>query len=308
MNTEISRHLLGNQSSHASISPETLENMGKEASVLHMTTGLSLNDAVVKVSSSYPDFNSEQAKRVAEFANTATYLAMHDKNKTAGSAYSYPQFELADPGRIIQDLSDGARPTKVTEADLDYSRLPQKNTVSSEHADKMIDELFKTSGISEHNTSKDDALSDVMALKYTLESSRDLLRNSGENFDLMNKEASELYYSSVKTHLLEGNGFSDVVLAARSTGASPEKVASVMKEIVPRLLKEKVASPNSLRMAPGALEKVAHRVVNNQHPLVQYFSDIVSSEAEIRKVAVALDDTESQISRIDSFLKETLRG
>lgn len=308
MTTEISRHMLGGQSSHASVSPEALENMGKEASVLHLTTGLALNDAIVKLASLHPDFNSEQVKRVAEFANTATYLALHDKNKTAGSAHSYPQFELADPGRIIQDLSDGAKPTRITEADLDYSSLPEKNKVSSVYADSMIDELFKTASCEDEPVSKDDALREVMAAMYTLESSRDILRNSGESFNMMNKEASDNYYSSVKTHLLEGNSFSDVVFAARSVGAGHQKVAEVMAPVVRRLLKEKVASARSLMMPEGAMEKVAHRVINPAHPLVRSFSDIVSSQHEYEKVSMALDEVESQIDRIKDFLKETLRG
>mgnify|MGYP003353403588 CR=1 FL=1 len=71
-------------------------------------------EAVAKLASAVPDMNAEQVKRVCEYANTNVYLALHDKNKTAGAGSSYPQFELADPSRVIQDLSDGAKPTVIT--------------------------------------------------------------------------------------------------------------------------------------------------------------------------------------------------
>ena len=105
---------LSSTGQHAKLSPEALEMMGKQAANMFLDTGLSLNEAVVKIASEHHDINVEQLKRVAEFANTAVYLAKHDQSKTAGDSTSYPQFELADPARIVQDMSDGARPTVVT--------------------------------------------------------------------------------------------------------------------------------------------------------------------------------------------------
>ena len=309
MTTELSRHFLSDQGRHASVSPETLEQMGKEASVMHLEKGLSLNEGVAKLASAYPDFNAEQIKRVAEFANTATYLAIHDKNKTAGAGSSYPQFELADPARIIQDMSDGARPTTVTRTDLDYSRLPEKkDKVSSAYADSMLDELFKTASAPELNYSKESVINDVMAYKYTVESSFDILKNSLEDLDLTYKQASAEYYDSVKKHLLEGGSFADVVVASRSTGADFDKIAEETRPILVRLLSEKVASPESLRMATDGIQKVAHRVVNEAHPLVSTFSALVHTKGEMDKVAMALDDTEEQLERLENFIKELVRG
>lgn len=309
MTTELSRHLLGGQSTHSSVSPEALEQMGKEASVMYITKGLSLNEGIAKLAAQHSDFNAEQVKRVAEFANTATYLAIHDKNKTAGASSSYPQFELADPARIIQDLSDGARPVVSTRTDLDYSKLPESSTkVSSAYADSVIDELFKTASGEDLSYSPESVINDVMAYKYTVESSLSLLKNSAEEFDLMHKSASAEYYDSVKKHLLEGGSFSDVMIAARATGASQEKIAEASKDTVSRLLKEKVASADFLRHGVAGIEKVAHRVINEQHPLVSSFAAMVFAREEMNKLAFALEDTEAQLERLNDFIKELVRG
>lgn len=309
MVTEISRHFLSNQGSHASVSPETLEQMGKEASVMYLTKGLSLSEGIAKLAGAYPDFNAEQVKRVVEFANTATYLALHDKDKTAGAESSYPQFELADPARVIQDLSDGARPTTATRTDLDYSKLPEKKEkVSSANADAMMDELFKTASPGELNYSKESVINDVMAYKYTVESAVDLLKNSAEKFDMMYKQASIEYYDNVKQHLLEGGSFADVVVASRSMGADLDKIAEETRPIVVRLLTEKVASVAALKAGTDGIEKVAHRVVNEQHPLVTNFAAMLFAKEELDKVAMALDDTEDQLERLNEFVKELVRG
>lgn len=287
---------------HASISAESLELMGKQAANLFLDTGLSLNEAVVKVASVHPNINPEQIKRVIEFANTATYLAKHDQSKNSGSDSSYPQFDLADPGRVIQDMSDGARPTVVTKTDIDYGRQPLKKT-SSAMSDAMLEDMFKVEQI-EPEYSKDTLIQEVMDTKSDLVQLKENLEHSAEKlaFDIESSIAD--YYNVMRDHLLDGGSFADILAAARSTGVSHEKVASVLQPFVVQLLSDKVVPPQVLKMGADGLDKVAHRVVNTAHPLVQSFSAIMMLNDELEKVAAGLESVEDQIGKVRSYIKE----
>jgi hypothetical protein len=287
---------------HASISAESLELMGKQAANLFLDTGLSLNEAVVKVASVHPNINPEQIKRVIEFANTATYLAKHDQNKNSGSDSSYPQFELADPGRVVQDMSDGARPTVVTKTDIDYGRQPLKK-VSSVAADSLLEDMFKVDQL-EPTYSKDTLIQEVMDTKSDLIQLKENLEHSAEKlaFDIESSIAD--YYDVMKNHLLDGGSFADVLAAARSTGMSQEKVAGVLHPFVVQLISDNVVPPQVLKMGADGLDKVAHRVVNTAHPLVQSFSAIMMLNDELEKVATGLESVEDQIGKVRSYIKE----
>lgn len=302
---------LASTPTHATISPEVLEMMGKQAANMFLDSGLSLNEAVVKLASEHNDINHEQLKRVAEYANTATYLARHDQSKTAGDNSSYPQFELADPARIIQDMSDGARPTVVTPTDLDYGKQPEKKEkVSSAYSEELLADMFDTKGATlreELGFTKEAAFNEVMETKDTLISLRSHLRSVGEQYDMMNKEASEEFYQMSKNHLLDDGSFADVLAAARSSGAPAVKIGSALKPHIERLLKEKVSTIKQLR-AQNDLSKVAHRMVDETHPMVSSFRAILATDAEIEKVAAGLEEVETQLKEVNAFIKETLRA
>lgn len=300
---------LSSSSRHAKLSPEALEMMGKQAANMFLDTGLSLNEAISKLAGEHNDINPDQVKRVSEFANTAVYLAKHDQSKTAGDSSSYPQFELADPARILQDLTDGARPTVVTKTDLDYSRQPEKTEkVSSAEAERLFVEMFNTKEAearADLDFSVDSAANEIMSAKESLTALRDHLSHSGEHFDLMMKEAQEEFYDLAKRHLMEGNSFAEVMSAARSAGVAETKVASVMKPVVERLLREKVASANRLKNDADGFSKIAHRIVNEEHPMVTSFRTILTAEAEVEKIASGLQDVEVELEKINGFIRET---
>jgi len=311
MADELSNFLMSG-TRHAKLSPESLEMMGKQAANMFLNDGVSLNDAIAKLAGAHADINQEQVKRVCEFANTAVYLAKHDTSKTAGAESSYPQFPLADPSRIIQDLSDGARPTVATKTDIEYSKHPNKyEKVASAKADSLLSEMFgyeekvKTAS---PDYSKATGETEVMEAKHSLMGLKDHLERTGERFDLMLKEAQESYYDTVKRHLLDGNDFADVMVAARSSGLEDSKVAGVMKPLIERLLTEKVASEKSLMQGVRKLEKVAHRVINEEHPLVTGFREVVSLEGEITKVSTGLGQVDAELKGVDSLIREQLRA
>ena len=306
MSSELST-LLASKSHHAKISPEGLELLGKEAANMFLSKGISLNEGVAKLAGAYPDINHEQIKRICEFANTDVYLAKHDKSKTAGADASYPQFQLADAARVIQDMSDGARPTVVTPTDADYGQQPLKKTkVSSTRSDELLEELF---GMKEARTrevltfTKESAVREVTDARDVLIGLRDTLSSSGETVDLAYKEASAGYYETVKRHLLNGNGFEDVLIAARSSGVDKEKISHTLFPVVTQLLKEKVSTADVLKEAVKGMDKVAHRVINEDHPLVTLFKTVIALDGEIDKIASGLEQTEGELKKVNGFIR-----
>lgn len=307
MNIELSRHLLSNQG-NAKISAESLELMGKEAANHFLDRGIPLNESIAKLAGAHTDFNAEHIKRVVEYANTSVYLAIHDKNKTAGAASSYPQFDLADSSRIIQDLSDGAKPTIVTKTDVDYGTQPsRKQKLSGADADAILDAAFATSS-NELPYSRDSVLNTLMSTKYDLEAMKDSLCTSLESLSNFSKEASEGYYSAVKEHILNGGDFSEVYAVSNSVSDRTEKVKEAAQTVVGRLIKEKVASVESLKVSQDKLQKVAHRVVNGEHPVFVSLGALLSYNEELEKVAVAIDSVDAELKRVTSFIKENFNA
>lgn len=301
---------LVNEHQQGTVSPERLELMGKEAANLLMHEGVSLNESIAKLAGAEADINPEHVKRICEFANNAVYLAKHDQNKTAGASASYPRFTLADPNHVIQDLSDGARPKNLTPTDVDYGRLPErKEKVSSAESDDALAELFgmKTAEAMPE-FSRESGVEDVMGAKSALIGLRDNLSNSAERFDLLRQEASENYYDSVKRHLLDGGGFEDVLHAAKSSGAPEGEVSRTLQPFVVRLLKEKVSSASALRCGVLGIEKVAHRVLNPEHPFVATFGALLSFDGELEKIATALEDIDARMSDVNAVIQEQCRG
>ncbi len=303
MSDELTNYLM-NGERHASLSAESLELMGKQAANRLLNDGIPLNETIVKLAGEHQDINGEQVRRVVEFANNAVYLAMHDSNKTAGANSSYPQFEIADPARILQDLSDGARPTVTTKVDVEYSKLPEKKA-DVELRDDVIERVF---GFNPDKLASDSSatspINQVVDAKGSLNSLRENLEHHGEQFTMALKQAQDEYYDLTKNYLLEGGSFADVIVAARSSGADKSKIAYVFQPIIARLLKEKVASPVRLQLMTEQLEKVAHRVVNEKHPLVSTFKSIVALESEIDKIATSLSDIDTQLDKVNNFIKE----
>jgi hypothetical protein len=298
---------LVNEKRHASLSPEALELMGKEAANMFLDSKVPLNEGIAKLAGQHTDINHEQVKRVAEFANNAVYLAFHEKNKVAGANSSYPSFLLADPSLIIQDLSDGARPTVVTRTDIDYGNQPVKKEKFSSAEEGAFAEMFKAASAPMPDFSFDTGVAGVMDAKSQLVGLKQHLETTAERFDLLRKEAAAEYYDMVKRHLLEGGGFEDVMVSARASGVPEEMVGEAMKPFVVDLIKEKVASPERLKTGIRNLEKVAHRVLNPDHPFVTVFGAMLALDDEIEKCATGLKQVDEQLEIVNDFIKEQLR-
>lgn len=309
MNDDLSS-LLADGHRYAKISPEMLEVFGKQAANMYLDEGVALNEAVVKIASAHDDISPEQVKRIAEFANTATYLALHDKNKTSGAKTSYPQFELADPSRVIQDMSDGARPTVVTQVDREYGMQPLKEKNSSVN-DPREDALAEMFGVTKEKTAEADfsaqtAIDEVFAAKDMLVGLRDSLRGSAQQLDDMFKEASAELYEHAKRFVLEEGTMADVFRAVEATGASRTKVAEVLQPIIKGFIQENVRHPDEMKEDLRGLEKVAHRLVNPENRMVKAAGAVVACSQELNTLSEGLASVTEEIEKIDSFIKEKL--
>lgn len=308
MADDLSRFLTSTGGRRASITPERLELMGKEAATLLVEKGVPLNESISKLAGAEADINAEQVKRVVEFANTAAYLSFHDKNKMAGEESSYPQFELADPNRILGNLSSGSRPTQLTKVDLDYGRAPEKKKISSPKLEAALEELFLGPAGTEKRASLDftpeTVTGHIMETKDNLVSLKANLEHSGERLDMLRKQADAEYYDAVKRHLLEGGSFTDVVRGAAEVFEDFDLMKEAMVPFVARLFKEKVAKPEDLYTQLQSLEKVAHRPVYEDHPFVAGLGALVALDEEITKVATALTDVDASLARVRKAIRE----
>jgi hypothetical protein len=200
----------------------------------------------------------------------------------------------------------------VTKTDIEYSKHPNRyEKVASVKSDALLSEMF---GYEEKiKTASPDfshatGVNEVMEAKHSLQGLKDHLESTGEKFDMMLKEAQEEYYDLVKRHLLNEYDFADVMVAARSSGVADAKIAGVMTPVVERLMKEKVANQKTLMGGVRNLEKVAHRVINEQHPLVTAFRTVLSLEDEIAKVASGLGQVDAELKGVDSLIRGQLRA
>lgn len=316
MSDELENYLMSG-TRHASISAEALEQMGKQAANRLLNEKIQMNETISKLAAEHKDINGEQVKRICEYANSAVYLAKHDQSKTAGAGSSYPQFDLADPSRIIQEMSDGARPTVTTAVDLEYSKLPEKAKTASmmktagaltdKSRDEVLDLIFGSNPEKtvELNYSRETVVKDIMDTKEDLVSMKENLGSQAENALMNLKEAQATYFADVKEHLLNGGAFAEVVVAAQAAEEDKQKVAEALRPIIERLFVEKIASPDRLSDSLNDnLEKVAHRIVNDKHPFVSNFKAMISLSDEVEKVANAMWEIDAQLGRVQGFIKE----
>ena len=309
MADDLSRFLTSSAGRHASLSSEKLELMGKEAAALLVEKGVPLNDTISKLAGAHSDINAEQVKRVVEFANTAAYLSFHDKNKMAGEESSYPQFDLADSNRILGTLSNTGKTSHMTTADTAYGRAPEKQKISTPKLEAALEALFvgneKTASL---DFSPATVTEHIMETKDNLISLKENLEHSGEQLDMLRKQAEAEYYDAVKRHLLDGGSFADVARGASEVFDDLDLMKEAMVPFVSKLLQEKVAKPEDLFQQMKGLDKVAHRLVHEDHPFVAGLGAVVSLNEEITKVATALTSVDASLARVRTAIREEFLG
>ena len=135
---------------YAKLSKEELESFGKQAAVAYMSTGCSLNDAIIKIAREHPSISSHQIKRIAEFANQETFSRLFADNEKYASDKNV-EFPVADPGEILQTLNMQACPEVVNAPDSEFFTDPVKTASAAREieADVALAREFGFAPVSE---------------------------------------------------------------------------------------------------------------------------------------------------------------
>jgi len=129
------------QNTYAALSPADLQSLGKRASVAYLAGGTSLNDAIVKLAREYPSISPHQVQRVVEFANQETFSKLFADNEKYASDKNI-EFDVADPGAVLMELNNGARPSVMSVPPDEYSSSPVKLAHSNVEADVALTRMF----------------------------------------------------------------------------------------------------------------------------------------------------------------------
>lgn len=129
---------LARKDTYAALTAKDLESLGKEASNLYLSGGVSLNDAVIKLASQHPSISPHQVKRVVEFANTETFQRLFEKQ--AGD--KNVDFDVADPGAVLKSLELGCMGQVSVPTPSEYSSEPVKLGHREVEADLELCRMF----------------------------------------------------------------------------------------------------------------------------------------------------------------------
>ena len=133
------------KSTYAALSPSDLEGLGKQASIQYCNGDEpSLNDAIIKMARQHPSISPHQVLRVIEFANQDVFDRQFRDNEKYAQDKNI-DFAVADPGDILLELNNGAKPQIMSASPDEYSRDPVKLGHDQLQADVLLMEAFGVS-------------------------------------------------------------------------------------------------------------------------------------------------------------------
>jgi len=289
---------------------ETVKMLGKRAAARHIDGRESLNDSIVELAGEHPDLTREHVKRIVEEANSEVYLHKHAMAEKSGASASAPHFHLANFDEIVSRL-DSPEEVKTSSA-WKYSGSPPPPTdpfskLASDRSEAAFREGFGEL-TEELDVSKEGLIGNVFARKTELTGLKEHLAHAANEFELTLERANDDYYDAVKRHVLGGGSFAEVVTAAQSVGLGAEKTAEVLWPYGQRLVQERVTTLDDIQEDLTGLKKLAHRVINEQHPLVQRFGEISVCQMELEKIAAITEDIDESLKQVEEFIKTNLRS
>lgn len=256
--------------------PEYLEALGKQAAHVSETAGVGMTDAVVQTIG-HIKLNSEQIRRVVEYANTEIF-----NKKFAATQGSLRFVHIdggpADPAEVMQTLNDAARPREVVVDSLEYSMPPDLVKKSSAP--------FSFEPAPERTRAG--ALGEVEALRSKLSSAHCEL--------VQGMEAAKERMSDALFEL------ADAVKSASAGGAAPVEIYEAWHRVHPEaagLVFKKI----STLMRPEN-EKVAGRSINPEARVVTAFSDFIKESKSAEAHAHALRNVETELSKVSTWLRQ----
>lgn len=135
------------KNTYAALTPADLQSMGKQAAVAYLCGGTSLNDAIIKLARNHPSISPHQVQRVVEYANQETFAKLFADNEKYASDKNI-EFDVADPGEVLLELNNGAKPHIMTADSSDYASGPVKLGHSDVEADLELCRMFGVEPVS----------------------------------------------------------------------------------------------------------------------------------------------------------------
>ena len=249
-----------------------LEELGRTAARLSKTAGITLNDSVVQTIG-HEKLNSEQVRRVVEYANVAAF-----NEKFASLSGQLRAVALdggpADPVHVIQSLNNQARPQEVKLSADEYSMSP------------VFPKTASSTGVGGPRTLKG-SLMQVLALQSKLSAAHDEI--------VQDLEASEYVLNEAMVDLV------DRAKRASLQGATPDEIYVAWQRVHPELAK--VAFRRTGMKLAGT--KLAHlRTINPQQPVVAVFSAFVKTAQSLERQTAARQSIETELAKVGSWLEQ----
>lgn len=312
---------------------ELLEALGKKAAAQYLQSEASLNESIVKLASQHANLNNEHIKRIAEFANNAVFQGMHSRSDDKNV-----HFPVADPGTIIQDLRDGGSPAhdgKTLNSGMggskrsflpqstgteDYQTPPNASTSAgfSDTTSGMaeLDRRGQSDGIggtgeplSKEASFSPDALlhsnpvEDVFNTHIRLRATREKLAEDYASNDFALNAAQENFYQEAKRVVLaaDGPGLMGVVEAVKLASPSEGFAFQIMKPVSERMVQEGVVRAEGLR------KTASMKLVNQKHPMILAFHEIMKTAHNKVHSKAALDEANKAYEKTAAFLKKHIQ-
>jgi hypothetical protein len=255
-----------------SVDPGHLEGLGKQASRLSDSSGISLTEAVVQTIG-HEKLNAEQVRRVVEYANIEAY---NTKFATLGGPQRVVSFDggPADPAQVMQSLNDYARPQEIVVEALDYA-MPPEFAKSSSPVDFAVSDRT-TGGV----------IMDVYGLRSKLSAAHDELVQS--------VEASKERLSDSFISLVE------IVKSASAAGATSAEIYECWYRRNPEVAKvafsrvQHFVKPNT---------KVAGRRISDDSKLARAFDMLVMESESCQGHVQALQRVEVELAKVSNWLQ-----
>jgi len=256
-----------------------LEELGKNISKDFVSENVSLNDGLKKVASEN-GLNKEQLQRVAETANTETYLELFKSAKD-----NYVDFDLADfksvYGDIEEPIAKTASPFELDDYDKDYEDVAKEFS----DATSLIKTAAEYNDLTETHASTEEtiktAYEQAVETKNTIPFLENALAESELDFETKYISLEKL----AKQAVLGDIPYKDVTYIIKQaspniSNAVTEMLTSTMKEYAPHYDLEKqsqiqgVANPNSeLYKCASDLESIATRTGKVEQALLKVASE-----------------------------------
>ena len=237
-----------------------LDQLGKQISEGFVHDGVSLNEGLKKVANDSV-LNREQLQRVAEAANTETYLSLM---KTAKE--NYVDFDLADFKEVHDSMTKTASSeiVEVDDYDLEYEEVVNTNT---DDGLEKIASIEKTAA-----AAKNEAIEARETMKYLDEAAYETLINIDNGYFDIEKIAKQLILQDVPL-----KNVTTVVKTASEYISDPisELLTTRLKEYAPHIDLTKEASIEG--------------VPNTDSELYQAASNLQEEVAKYLKIENAID-------------------